>query len=69
MKRILRFIWALTKYIFIGRTVNAHIYKDRLDKCNSCKYLVLENNTCGICGCYINQKAKWSTETCPKNKW
>ena len=67
MKRVFRFIWALTKFIFIGDTVNAHTYNLRLEKCYSCKYLT--GNKCGVCGCYVKKKAKWSTESCPKNKW
>lgn len=67
MKRLLRFIWALIKYIFVGERVNQHIYKKRLDQCYSCEHL--SNTKCGVCGCYVKQKAKWSTESCPKNKW
>jgi len=69
MKRVFRFIWALIKYIFVGRTVSNEIYHKRLDVCFSCKELIKSNNSCGICGCYVKQKAKWSTENCPKNKW
>ena len=67
MKRLLRFIWALTKYIFTGRAVDSNIYKIRLENCYSCKYL--SNEVCSICGCYVKKKAKWTTEHCPKNKW
>ena len=67
MKKVFRFIWALTKFIFIGDTVDAHAYNLRLDKCYSCKHLL--DNKCGVCGCYVKKKAKWSTESCPKNKW
>ena len=67
MKRVLRFIWALVKYILVGGKVNQEVYDDRLNACHSCEHL--KDNQCGICGCYVKQKAKWSTESCPKNKW
>ncbi len=65
--RIFRFFWALLKYIFIGNRVPNETYKSRLDICYSCPYL--DNKQCSICGCYVKQKSKWSTESCPKNKW
>lgn len=67
MMRIIRFIWALIKYILVGGKVNQEVYKDRLKHCYSCEYL--DDKQCGICGCYVNVKAKWTTEECPKNKW
>ncbi len=65
--RIFRFLWALIKYIFIGNKVSNKVHKDRLSICYSCSYL--SNTTCSICGCYVKKKTKWSTESCPKNKW
>jgi len=65
--RILRFLKALAKYILSGKTVSNDVYKFRLNICNVCKDKC--GKTCCICGCYINKKAKWSTESCPKNKW
>lgn len=64
---MLRFVWALVKYILVGGRVSQEVYKDRLDICNSCEYL--KGTQCGICGCYVKVKAKWTTENCPKNKW
>ncbi len=65
--RIFRFIKALLKYIFIGNQVNQREYDMRLEICSAC------NDKCGkkccLCGCYLNKKAQWSTESCPKNKW
>jgi hypothetical protein len=60
-------MWALIKYVIFGGTVDTEIYQTRISTCNSCKYL--KNEQCGICGCYIKRKAKWTTESCPKNKW
>ena len=65
--KVVRFIWALVKYILVGGKVSQEVYDDRLKTCSSCEHL--KDTQCGICGCYVNLKAKWSTETCPKNKW
>jgi uncharacterized protein (DUF2141 family) len=65
--RILRFIWALIKYVLIGERVSKEEYQTRLTLCYSCEHL--KNTQCEICGCYVKKKAKWSTESCPKNKW
>ena len=65
--RILRFILALVKYFFIGERVDRRLYDTRLEICAVCKDRC--GNKCCVCGCYLNKKAKWSTESCPKNKW
>lgn len=65
--KILRFLYALIKYIFIGEHVTSEEYSKRISICNSCKHL--NKNKCGLCGCYVNNKSKWSTESCPINKW
>ena len=56
----------LTKYISEGApNVSAEDYGDRLDACNSCPHLLKDSMKCGICGCLIENKAKWQTTTCP----
>jgi hypothetical protein len=65
--KLLKFVYALIKYIFTGTSVNASVYRERLSICNTCSHL--KNDQCNICGCYVKRKAKWSTESCPKNKW
>lgn len=65
--KVLRFIYALIKYIFIGGSVSTQLYNDRILLCNSCEYM--SNDKCSLCGCYVKKKAKWTTEHCPKNKW
>ncbi len=67
MKKVFRFIKALIRYIFIGETVSQRVYDTRLEICNSCSDKC--GKTCCLCGCYLSKKAKWSTESCPKNKW
>jgi hypothetical protein len=43
-------------------------YKTRLKTCMSCPNLK-DNTRCGLCGCIVEQKAKWGTSDCPDNKW
>ena len=68
MKRIINFLIALIKYMIIGDRVDDHVYEDRISICEGCDNLTKER-TCSICTCFIDVKAKWSTEECPKNKW
>ena len=65
--KMLRFIYALIKYLIIGNTVNKTVYNARISLCKSCKYL--NKDTCGVCECFVKHKAKWSTEYCPKHFW
>lgn len=67
MKRLFRFIWALAKYLLVGKTVSEEIYQNRITVCNNCTFL--KDNKCTVCGCNVKVKAKWDTEVCPKNKW
>lgn len=67
MIRVFRFMWALIKYVLFGSTVNTEVYQNRLSKCNSCVHL--KDTVCDLCECIVKQKAKWSTESCPKKEW
>jgi hypothetical protein len=65
--RVLRFLYALIKYILIGDRVTSDKYNMRMDICHNCTDRC--GSKCCLCGCYLKKKAKWSTESCPKNKW
>lgn len=67
LSRIIRFIISLVKFIFIGDIVISEVYDKRISICSSCDHLVKYH--CQICKCRVKVKAKWTTETCPKNKW
>jgi len=71
MKTLFRFIRAIFRYAIYGhfKKTSFEEYSRRLDKCAECRYLNEEKWTCGICGCYLVKKAKWSTETCPAEEW
>lgn len=57
----------LGKYIKEGAPNVTHAqYTKRLETCNTCPHLRKEQNMrCGLCGCLVEQKAKWRTTTCP----
>jgi len=40
----------------------------RVKKCNDCTHLVLGTN-CGLCGCFVSDKAKYADEACPDGRW
>lgn len=39
----------------------------RLKICESCQYL--NGARCRACGCFVELKAAFASESCPKNKW
>ena len=65
--KVFRFIVALFKYIIWGDQVTADKYNTRIAICEVCSDRC--GTKCGVCGCYLTKKAKWSTESCPQNKW
>lgn len=71
MRTMFRFIRALLRYAIYGhfKKVEFGEYAERLNTCSKCEHINRDKWTCGICGCYLTKKAKWSTETCPTEKW
>ncbi len=67
MKRIFRFLTSLIRYWLYGEPVTFEKYVERLIECHNCEYR--EEDLCGKCGCFLHKKARWTTESCPKNKW
>tara|TARA_A100000172_G_C3041210_1_gene110554 strand:- start:741 stop:965 length:225 start_codon:yes stop_codon:yes gene_type:complete len=66
--RVWTFTKAIAKYAKSGfENVPRFEYLKRLSTCNECEFR--EHDVCGVCGCYLEAKAKWNTEDCPKNKW
>ena len=57
-----------SKYAKSGMSnVTLSDYADRLDACNSCPHFKKDTVRCGLCGCYMEHKAKWKTAECPDN--
>ena len=69
MKRIFRFIKALCKYILHGKRIGFHEYEFRIGVCDVCYHLDADKWKCRKCGCYVDKKAKMSTEECPEGYW
>ncbi len=44
-------------------------YAERLQECDACPHLEREHMRCGLCGCHVENKAKWETANCPDNRW
>lgn len=44
-------------------------YASRVQECDACPHLEREHMRCGLCGCTIENKAKWQTADCPDNRW
>ena len=56
----------LTTYVKNGApNVSEENYELRLDACRSCEHLDEKLMRCKLCGCLIQNKAKWKTTTCP----
>ena len=43
--------------------------QERLNICESCDKMNKDNKTCNECGCYLDIKTGWATESCPLGKW
>ena len=60
----------VTKYAKEGApNVTEASYKKRLETCDSCEHLRRSAMRCGMCGCLVEQKAKWATANCPDKRW
>ena len=58
----------LVNYIKEGApNVTTEDYADRLDVCNNCPNIIKQSMRCKLCGCTMQQKAKWKTSVCPDN--
>lgn len=67
--RVLRFLKAIIRYICFGQRTTIDVYISRLTSCEYCEHFNDDNWSCKKCGCYLDKKAKMSTEKCPDNKW
>ena len=52
-----------------SKYVNSSVKRRRVAICKNCPDLFTPTNQCKKCACFVNQKAKLSTESCPKGKW
>jgi hypothetical protein len=70
IKKITNFTIAAAKFAAGGFIKSSkELYQSRVLTCLSCRYYNSTKDECNICGCPIEVKAEWKTESCPKNKW
>lgn len=67
--RILRFLQAIVKYIRFGKRTTIDDYIKRLTICKGCNNFDSKRWSCRKCGCYLDKKAKMTTESCPDGIW
>jgi hypothetical protein len=72
IKKALNFGAAVVRHVASGLTqVNDDTYQLRLDQCRQCASLNVERMVCqeANCGCYVERKARWASQSCPLGKW
>lgn len=66
---LVKAIGSETKAVVQGQpTLTAQQVTARLGICGSCDQL-RSNRTCGMCGCFVDAKARFRSQTCPLRKW
>jgi len=71
-KNLAKFTWDILKSSLTNRDallVSDEIYNQRLEICKSCEWYDETQNRCKECGCWLEQKARWSLDSCPQDKW
>lgn len=67
-QKALNFSRAYIEHVADGhRLVSDEVFQERLKICSLCTFR--NNDTCGACGCPLNNKAQWASSHCPKLKW
>lgn len=49
--------------------VSDDTYAERLSTCVVCPHYLQDTGQCGICTCFVLNKARMATETCPDHRW
>jgi hypothetical protein len=66
IKMLANFAKASAEYIAAGMpSVTEEQYRKRVETCHECPNILKDTKQCGLCGCYIEQKASWQTAKCP----
>lgn len=69
LKKAVNFTWAIVKHMATGLAkVTDEAYEERLKTCASCDKLTAARD-CSLCGCPVDLKASWQSESCPAGKW
>ena len=52
-----------------SKYVSSSIKRRRVAICSNCPKLFRPTGQCKLCACFVNQKTKLNTESCPIDKW
>ena len=70
LEKLSNFTLAAAKFAAGGFIKSSkELYDERVLTCLACKYYEADKDECLVCGCPIEVKASWSTESCPNNFW
>lgn len=72
LQRGLNFAKAGIQHIANGMvSVADEIYEARLSVCRNCEFCDQQHMVClkPECGCFLNVKARWASESCPLGRW
>ena len=69
-----RYIRNFFKFIYTSfrkkfERVSFSKYQERLEVCEVCPFLHFKERRCTDCGCWVDNKAKWTYEECPQGYW
>lgn len=69
-KRLLTFSQALIRHASNGmKHVTESEHDARLQVCEACEWLSADGKSCLKCGCGLEAKTLWASESCPEKKW
>ena len=71
-KNLASFTWDMLKYAMQNQEaffVTDEVYDQRISICKKCDWYDEKQHRCKECGCWLDQKAKISLDSCPIGKW
>jgi len=70
LQMVKNFASEVSEYVKQGApNVTEAEYAERVQECDACPHLERDHMRCGLCGCYVEHKAKWQTANCPDSRW
>ena len=53
------------------QNVSENVKSHRMKICNNCEFMIGPSHDpiCSQCGCYLNLKTSWASQSCPIEKW
>lgn len=70
LKLATNFMKAVTRYAKSGgEKVDEETFKSRMSECDKCVFRQGNRCTHSNCGCFLDKKASWKSESCPISRW